>query len=47
MKNSAYKSYCCFNMDAFLFKKFKFLQNQLISQLRILSKGATLTCQVN
>lgn len=29
MKNSAYKSYCCFNMDAFLFKKFKFLQNQL------------------
>ena len=28
-KNSAYKSNCRFNRDMFLFKKFKFLQNQL------------------
>ena len=29
-KNLAYKSYCRFNRDVFLFEKFKFLQNQLI-----------------
>ena len=28
-KNLAYKSYCRFNRDVFLFEKFKFLQNQL------------------
>ena len=28
-KSSAYKSYCRFNRDVFLFEKFKFLQNQL------------------
>ena len=28
-KNLACKSWCCFNRDVFLFKKFKFLQNQL------------------
>ena len=28
-KNLAYKSYCLFNRDVFLFEKFKFLQNQL------------------
>ena len=28
-KNLAYKSYCPFNRDVFLFEKFKFLQNQL------------------
>ena len=28
-KNLAYKSYCRFNKDVFLFEKFKFLQNQL------------------
>ena len=27
-KSSAYKSYCHFNRDVFLFKKFKVLQNQ-------------------
>ena len=26
-KNLAYKSYCRFNIDVFLFEKFKFLQN--------------------
>ena len=29
VKNLAYKSYCCFNRDVFLFGKFEFLQNQL------------------
>ena len=28
-KNSAYKSYCRFNRDVFLFEKFKVLENQL------------------
>ena len=28
-KNFAYKSYCFFNRDVFLFRNFKFLQNQL------------------
>ena len=28
-KNLAYKSYCRFNIDVFLFEKFKFLQNEL------------------
>ena len=28
-KNLAYKSYCRFHRDLFLFEKFKFLQNQL------------------
>ena len=28
-KNLAYKSYCPFNRDVFLFEKFKFLQNKL------------------
>ena len=26
--NLAYKSYCCFNREVFLFEKFKFLQNK-------------------
>ena len=46
-KNSAYKSYCHFNRDDFLSKNSKFCKTNSIRQLRILSKGTNLICQVN
>ena len=46
-KTLADKSYCRFNRDVFLFKKFKFLQIQLNVPMDDLSKRNTLNYQVN